>query len=79
VRPAIAGGVQIVQLRDKQLPDDELVAVAHAARALCEALGALLIVNDRPFVASEAGADGVHVGQDYMPVAEVREIVGPTC
>jgi thiamine-phosphate pyrophosphorylase len=77
VRPAIAGGVDIVQLRDKQLPDEELAAVAHAAHALCEALGAMLIVNDRPFVAREAGADGVHVGQDDMPVADVREIVGP--
>jgi thiamine-phosphate pyrophosphorylase len=69
--------VQVVQLRDKQLPDDELVAVANAAHALCERLGALLIVNDRPLVASEAGADGVHVGQDDMPVAEVREMLGP--
>jgi thiamine-phosphate pyrophosphorylase len=76
VRPAIAGGVDIVQLRDKLLGDEELVAVAHAARALCEALGALLIVNDRPLVAREAGADGVHVGQDDIPVADVRELVG---
>jgi thiamine-phosphate pyrophosphorylase len=77
VRPAIAGGVDIVQLRDKQLADEELAAVANAARALCEALGALLIVNDRPLVAREAGADGVHVGQEDMPPADVREIVGP--
>jgi thiamine-phosphate pyrophosphorylase len=77
LRPAIAGGVQVVQLRDKQLPDEELVAVANATRALCERLGALLIVNDRPLVAREAGADGVHVGQDDMPVAEARAIVGP--
>jgi thiamine-phosphate pyrophosphorylase len=77
LRPAIAGGVQVVQLRDKQLPDEELAAVANAARALCERLGALLIVNDRPLVAREAGADGVHVGQEDMPVADVRELVGP--
>jgi thiamine-phosphate pyrophosphorylase len=76
LRAAVAGGVDIVQLRDKTLADDELVAVAHAARALCEQLGLLLIVNDRPFVASEAGADGVHVGQDDAPVADVRELVG---
>ena len=66
-----------MQLREKHLPDEELVAVANAARALCERLGALLIVNDRPLVAREVGADGVHVGQDDMPVAEVRELVGP--
>lgn len=74
---AIDGGVDIVQLRDKQLPDDELTAVAHAAQALCEKLGALLIVNDRPQVALRAGADGVHVGQEDLPVEQVREIVGP--
>jgi thiamine-phosphate pyrophosphorylase len=77
LREAIAGGVDIVQLREKQLPDEELVAVANAARALCERLGALLIINDRPHVAREVGADGVHVGQEDMPVAEVRELVGP--
>jgi thiamine-phosphate pyrophosphorylase len=77
LRGAIAGGVEIVQLREKHLPDEQLVAVANAARALCERLGALLIVNDRPLVAREAGADGVHVGQEDMPVAEVRELVGP--
>ena len=77
LRGAIAGGVEIVQLREKSLPDEELVSVAHAVRALCEELGALLIVNDRPWVALEAGADGVHVGQDDMPVEEVRELVGP--
>jgi thiamine-phosphate pyrophosphorylase len=76
LRAAIAGGVDIVQLREKHLPDEELVAVANAARALCERLGALLIVNDRPLVAREVGADGVHVGQEDMPVAEVRELLG---
>jgi thiamine-phosphate pyrophosphorylase len=77
VRGAVAGGVDIVQLRDKQLAGEELSAVANAARALCERLGALLIVNDHPDVAAEAGADGVHVGQEDMPVAQVREMVGP--
>jgi thiamine-phosphate pyrophosphorylase len=77
MRPAIAGGVEVVQLRDKQLGDDELVAVANAAHALCERLGALLIVNDRPHVARESGADGLHIGQDDMLVAQAREIVGP--
>src|SRR5438046_788397 len=77
VRAAVAGGVDIVQLREKHLPDDELVAVAKALQALCERIGALLIVNDRPLVAREAGADGVHVGQEDMPVAEARDLVGP--
>jgi thiamine-phosphate pyrophosphorylase len=73
---AIAGGVEIVQLREKTLDDEELLAVAGRARALCERLGALLILNDRPDLAAEAQADGAHVGQDDMAVAEVRAIVG---
>ncbi|HST55922.1 MAG TPA: thiamine phosphate synthase [Solirubrobacteraceae bacterium] len=77
VREAVAGGVQLVQLREKQLGDDELAAVAHALQALCEQLRVPLIVNDRPAVALAAGADGVHVGQDDLPVARVRELVGP--
>jgi thiamine-phosphate pyrophosphorylase len=77
LRAAAAGGVDIVQLRDKTRSDDELVAVANATRALCERIGMLLIVNDRPLVAREAGADGVHVGQEDMPPGEVRELVGP--
>ena len=74
---AVAGGVEVVQLREKNLPDDELLVLSRAAQALCERLGALLIINDRPLIAREAGADGVHVGQDDMPVAEVRDLLGP--
>ncbi len=76
IRAAVAGGVDVVQLREKLLGDDELAAVAHAAHALCERIGALLIVNDRPLVARETGADGAHVGQDDMPVAEARALLG---
>jgi thiamine-phosphate pyrophosphorylase len=76
VRAAVAGGVDVVQLREKQLADDELVSVAAATSALCRRLGALLIVNDRPTAAFEANADGVHVGQDDLPPDEVRELVG---
>ena len=76
LREAVAGGVDVFQLREKDLPDDELAALANAARALCERIGALFIVNDRPLVAAESGADGVHVGQDDMPVERVRELVG---
>ena len=77
LRPAVAGGVEIVQLRDKLLDDDELTALARGARELCEHLGALLIVNDRPAVALAAGADGVHLGQEDMEVEQARAIVGP--
>ncbi len=74
---AVAGGVDVVQLRDKDLSDEDLLPVAHRARDLCERYGALFIVNDQPRIARACGADGVHVGQDDMPVTEVRELVGP--
>jgi thiamine-phosphate pyrophosphorylase len=73
---AIAGGVDVVQLREKTLDDERLLALARLTRELCERHGALFVVNDRPLLARESGADGVHVGQDDMPVAEVRELVG---
>jgi thiamine-phosphate pyrophosphorylase len=74
---AIAGGVDIVQLRDKTLDEVELLATARGAAELCGRLGALFVVNDRPTVAHEAGADGVHVGQEDMLAEEVRDLVGP--
>jgi thiamine-phosphate pyrophosphorylase len=77
LRAAIAGGVDIMQLRDKQLSDEELTVVARAAGALCREHGVLLIVNDRPHIAVDAGADGVHVGQEDMPAEQVRRVVGP--
>lgn len=77
VREAVAGGVDVFQLREKDLPDEELTSVADATRALCERIGALFVVNDRPHVAARVGADGIHVGQEDTAPAEVREIVGP--
>jgi thiamine-phosphate pyrophosphorylase len=77
LREVAAGGVDVVQLRAKELDDEALLALATAARPVCDELGLLLIVNDRPLVAAAAGADGVHVGQDDEAVASVRETVGP--
>ncbi|HUB72784.1 MAG TPA: thiamine phosphate synthase [Solirubrobacteraceae bacterium] len=77
LRAAVSGGVDVVQLREKRLHDEELVSIAAAAQELCHSLGALLVVNDRPWVAREARADGVHVGQDDIPPADVRALVGP--
>jgi thiamine-phosphate pyrophosphorylase len=73
---ALAGGVDIVQLREKSAPDDEIVAAGRRLRELCDEHGALLILNDRPDLALECGADGVHVGQDDEPLHSVRELVG---
>ncbi|MBX5470303.1 MAG: thiamine phosphate synthase [Thermoleophilaceae bacterium] len=76
VAAALEGGVDIVQLRDKDASRDELVASGRELRALCERHGALLIVNDHPDVALEVGADGVHVGQDDVGSREARSLVG---
>ena len=77
LRAALAGGVDMVQLRDKRASDRDLLEAAAVARAACDEHGALLWVNDRPDLALAAGADGVHVGQDDDPVADVRRAVGP--
>jgi thiamine-phosphate pyrophosphorylase len=71
------GGVDIVQLRDKELGDKPLLERAALAREAAHDAGALFVLNDRPDLAVACGADGVHVGQDDMPAAEARRIVGP--
>lgn len=70
-------GVDIVQLRDKELDDGRIVERAAVARQAAHASGALFVLNDRPDLAVACGADGVHVGQDDVPAAEARRIVGP--
>ncbi|MEA2424082.1 MAG: thiamine-phosphate pyrophosphorylase [Thermoleophilaceae bacterium] len=74
---ALAGGVDLLQLRDHEASGDELLAAAERFRDACDAHGALFVVNDRPELALQAGADGVHVGQDDLPVEDVRRLVGP--
>jgi thiamine-phosphate pyrophosphorylase len=81
---AIAGGVRVVQLREKNLdphaPEqrERLLEAAVRVRELCAEHGALFVLNDFPEVAVEVGADGVHVGQDDLAVAQARAIVGPS-
>lgn len=72
----LRGGVDIVQLRDKELPDGELVAAAAPFRWACERHGALFLLNDRPDLVEACGADGVHVGQSDAPVADARAAIG---
>jgi thiamine-phosphate pyrophosphorylase len=73
---ALAGGVDVFQLRDKRLNDEALLELALAARRCCDEHGALFILNDRADLAAAAGADGVHVGQDDVAVEGARAIVG---
>jgi thiamine-phosphate pyrophosphorylase len=78
VRAAVAGGVTAVQVRDKTASRRELYALTLAVRAaLADAPGVAVIVNDAVDVALLAGADGVHVGQDDLPPAQVRALIGP--
>jgi len=75
---ALRGGVDVVQLREKDpaVSDEELLRAARVFRAAADAHGALFVLNDRPDLAAAAHADGVHVGQDDMPVADARALVG---
>ena len=77
LEPALRGGVDIVQLRDKELGDEALVTAAEPFRDACRAHGALFVLNDRPDLVEACGADGVHVGRDDTPVEEARALVGP--
>lgn len=72
------GGVRLIQLRAKALPTGDFLALADACAALCRRAGAQLIINDRADIAVMCGADGVHVGQDDLSVADVRRVVGPS-
>jgi thiamine-phosphate pyrophosphorylase len=71
------GGVDVVQLREKHLDARSLLDVARRARRVCHDHGVPFILNDRPDLALEAEADGVHVGQDDAPAALARRLLGP--
>jgi thiamine-phosphate pyrophosphorylase len=77
LRAALSGGVDIVQLREKELDRDLIERSARTFRRLCDTYSALFVVNDDPYLARSCDADGVHVGQDDVPVAEARELLGP--
>ncbi len=74
---ALAGGADMIQLRDKAGDLRELLPQARAIQALCRSQGAIFIVNDRLDLALAAGADGVHLGQDDLPAATARHLLGP--
>jgi thiamine-phosphate pyrophosphorylase len=76
VEATLRGGVDIVQLRMKGRAGEEIVAVGRRFASLCARYGALFVLNDWPELVDETSADGVHVGQDDMPVSRAREVVG---
>ncbi|WP_207514123.1 thiamine phosphate synthase [Longitalea luteola] len=77
IEEALEAGCRLVQLRVKNQPEADVLALAQAAKALCDRYNAKLIVNDFPQVAKATGAWGIHVGLQDMAVKEVRAIVGP--
>ena len=76
VRGCIEAGAGMIQLREKNLDDRELLESARALREVCSAAGALFVVNDRPDIALLSHADGVHLGQGDLSLAQARRIVG---
>ena len=76
IESALAGGVTLVQLREKRMSGEDLVREAREVRALCHRYGVPLILNDDVDAALASGADGVHVGAEDLPVRSVRERVG---
>jgi thiamine-phosphate pyrophosphorylase len=77
LRAALNGGVDIVQLREKELGRQEIERSAATFRRVCDTYSALFIVNDDPDLARTCDADGVHLGQDDRSVEEARELLGP--
>lgn len=75
-RRMLEGGVEILQLRAKTFPVETIAAVAGEVLPLCRSFGVPFILNDHPELVRPTGADGVHVGQDDLPVPRVREMVG---
>ena len=76
IEAALKGGVTMVQLREKQLSEDELVAEAIQIKELCHRYEVPLIINDNVDAALKSGADGVHVGIEDAPVSEIRRRAG---
>jgi thiamine-phosphate pyrophosphorylase len=74
---AIRGGADVIQLRDKTGATRSLITEASRLLPLARAAGIPLILNDRADVAAAIGADGVHLGQDDLPIAEARRILAP--
>jgi len=76
-RAMLAGGVQILQLRAKNLPPAEILPLAQGIAPLCREAGVPFLLNDHPELVGPSAADGVHVGQDDQSVAEARRLIGP--
>lgn len=79
LRQMIAGGIHIVQLRAKGYTPDRIAEIGRELLPLTRAAGVPFVINDYPAIAGEIGADGAHVGQDDLSVADARRLAGPRC
>src|SRR3954447_21773670 len=70
-----AGGARLLQLRVKALPTRDFLAIAQEVRAICQRTGCLLIINDRADIVLAVNADGVHVGQEDLPLPAARKVL----
>ena len=77
VEAALDGGVTCLQLREKEASAGEILTLARTLLPLCRARRVPLLINDRVDIALAAGADGVHLGQDDLPLPEARTLLGP--
>lgn len=75
-RMALEGGCRWIQLRMKDVPDEEICAVAIEMKELCRRYNATFLLDDRVALAKDLGADGVHLGKNDMPIAEARRVLG---
>lgn len=76
IEAALAGGVTLVQLREKALPEEAFLKEAIQVQTLCRRYGVPLLINDNVDIALQSGADGVHVGREDAPVAAIRKWMG---
>ncbi len=72
-----AGGAKLLQLRVKERSARDFLTIAQQIRTICQRYGCLLIINDRADIALAVDADGVHIGQDDLPVEAARRVLGP--
>lgn len=77
IEQAILGGVTMVQLREKNLTDEEFTIQAKKVKTICSKYHIPFIINDNVAVALAVDSDGIHIGQDDQPVKRVRKIIGP--
>ena len=75
----IDGGVNIIQLRAKEVAHDAIAKLGRQLREITERRGVPLVINDHPEIARDVGADAVHVGQDDLTISRAREIAGARC